>query len=96
MMLERRGKIETIVISVILIISFVFCVFTFVLRNNASIANNVASDNRECKFITVQDYDKFSVVYNSANLVMYIISEDGHATVMVDDNNEPMIWKGRY
>lgn len=95
-MLERRSKIECIVISVILIISFVFCVFTFVLRNNASTASNVASDNRECKFITVQDYDKFSVVYNSANLVMYIISEDGHATVMVDDNNEPMIWKGRY
>lgn len=96
MMLERRGKIECIVISVILIISFVFCVFIFVLRNNASTANNIASDNRECKFITVQDYDKFSVVYNSANLVMYIISEDGHATVMVDDNNDPMIWKGRY
>ena len=95
-MLERRGKIEYIVISVILILSFVFCVSTFVLRNNASIAMNVASDNRECKFITVQDYDKFSVVYNSANLVMYIISEDGHATVMVDDNNEPMIWRGRY
>lgn len=95
-MLERRSKIECIVISVILIISFVFCVFTFVLRNNTSTANNVASDNRECKFITVQDYDKFSVVYNSANLVMYIISEDGHATVMVDDNNEPMIWRGRY
>lgn len=95
-MLERRSKIECIVISVILIISFVFCVFTFVLRNNASTASNVASDNRECKFITVQDYDKFSVVYNSANLVMYIISEDGHATVMVDDNNEPMIWRGRY
>lgn len=95
-MLERRSKIECIVISVILIISFVFCVFTFVLRNNASTESNVASDNRECKFITVQDYDKFSVVYNSANLVMYIISEDGHATVMVDDNNEPMIWRGRY
>lgn len=95
-MLERRSKIECIVISVILIISFVFCVFTFVLRNNASTASNVASDNRECKFVTVQDYDNFSVVYNSANLVMYIISEDGHATVMVDDNNEPMIWKGRY
>ena len=95
-MLERRGKIECIVISIILIIAFVFCVFTFVLHNNSSTASNVASDNRECKFITVQDYDKFSVVYNSANLVMYIISEDGHATVMVDDNNEPMIWKGRY
>lgn len=95
-MLERRGKIEYIVISVILILSFVFCVSTFVLRNNARTAMNVASDNRECKFITVQDYDKFSVVYNSANLVMYIISEDGHATVMVDDNNEPMIWRGRY
>lgn len=95
-MLERRSKTECIVISVILIISFVFCVFTFVLRNNASTVSNVASDNRECKFITVQDYDKFSVVYNSANLVMYIISEDGHATVMVDDNNEPMIWRGRY
>lgn len=95
-MLERRSKIECIVISVILIISFVFCVFTFVLRNNDSTASNVASDNRECKFITVQDYDKFSVVYNSANLVMYIISEDGYATVMVDDNNEPMIWRGRY
>ena len=95
-MLERRSKIECIVISVILIISFVFCVFTFVLRNNAITASNVASDNRECKFITVQDYDKFSVVYNSANLVMYIISADGYATVMVDDNNEPMIWRGRY
>ena len=95
-MLERRGKIEYIVISVILILSFVFCVSTFVLRNNASTARDVASDNRECQFITVQDYDKFSVVYNSANLVMYIISEDGHATVMVDDNNEPMIWRGRY
>ena len=95
-MLERRGKIEYIVISVILILSFVLCVSTFVLRNNDSTARNVASDNRECPFITVQDYDKFSVVYNSANLVMYIISEDGHATVMVDDNNEPMIWKGRY
>lgn len=95
-MLERRGKIECIVISIILIVSFVFGVFIFVLRNNANTASNVASDNRECKFITVQDYDKFSVVYNSANLVMYIISEDGHATVMVDDNNEPMIWRGRY
>ena len=95
-MLERRGKIEYIVISVIIILSFVFCVSTFVLHNNDSTARNVASDNRECKFITVQDYDKFSVVYNSANLVMYIISEDGHATVMVDDNNKPMIWRGRY
>lgn len=94
MMLERRGKIETIVIFVILIISLVFIIYA--LRNNDSTVRNVASDNRECKFVTVQDYDKFSVVYNSANLVMYIISEDGHATVMVDDNNEPMIWKGRY
>lgn len=94
MMLERRGKIETIVIFVILIISLVFIIYA--LRNNDSTVRNVASDNRECKFVTVQDYDNFSVVYNSANLVMYIISEDGHATVMVDDNNEPMIWKGRY
>mgnify|MGYP004712333561 CR=1 FL=1 len=94
MMLERRGKIETIVIAVILIISLVFIIYT--LRNDDSTVRNIASDNRECKFVTVQDYDNFSVVYNSANLVMYIISEDGHATVMVDDNNEPMIWKGRY
>ena len=94
MMLERRGKIETIVIFVILIISLVFIIYA--LRNNDSTVRNVASDNRECKFVTVQDYDNFSVVYNSANLVMYIISENGHATVMVDDNNKPMIWKGRY
>ena len=94
MMLKRRGKIETIVIAVILIISLVFIIYA--LRNDDSTVRNIASDNRECKFVTVQDYDKFSVVYNSANLVMYIISEDGHATVMVDDNNEPMIWKGRY
>ena len=93
-MLERRGKVEVIVIAVILIISLTFIIYA--LRNDDSTVSNVASDNRECKFITVQDYDNFSVVYNSANLVMYIISEDGHATVMVDDNNEPMIWRGRY
>lgn len=93
-MLERRGKVEVIVIAVILIVSLTFIIYA--LRNNNSTVRNVVSDNRECKFITVQDYDNFSVVYNSANLVMYIISEDGHATVMVDDNNEPMIWKGRY
>lgn len=94
MMLERRGKIETIVIAVILIISLVFIIYA--LRNDDSTVRNIASDNRECQFVTVQDYDNFSVVYNSANLVMYIISADGHATVMVDDNNEPMIWRGRY
>lgn len=93
-MLERRGKVEVIVIAVILIISLTFIIYA--LRNDNSTVSNVASDNHECKFITVQDYDNFSVVYNSANLVMYIISEDGHATVMVDDNNEPMIWRGRY
>lgn len=93
-MLERRGKVEVIVIAVILIVSLTFIIYA--LRNNNSTVRNVVSDNRECKFITVQDYDNFSVVYNSANLVMYIISEDGHATVMVDDNNDPMIWKGRY
>lgn len=93
-MLERRGKVEVIVIAVTLIVSLTFIIYA--LRNNNSTVRNVVSDNRECKFITVQDYDNFSVVYNSANLVMYIISEDGHATVMVDDNNEPMIWRGRY
>lgn len=93
-MLERRGKVEVIVIAVILIVSLTFIIYA--LRNNNSTVRNVVSDNRECKFIIVQDYDNFSVIYNSANLVMYIISEDGHATVMVDDNNEPMIWKGRY
>lgn len=93
-MLERRGKVEVIVIAVILIISLTFIIYA--LRNDDSTVSNVVSDNRECKFITVQDYDNFSVVYNSANLVMYIISENGYATVMVDDNNEPMIWRGRY
>lgn len=95
-MLERRGKIETIVITVLTVVIFASIVMTCVLRHNDSTVRNVASDNRECKFVTVQDYDNFSVVYNAANLVMYIISDNGHATVMVDDNNEPMIWKGRY
>ena len=95
-MLERRGKIETIVISVLTVVIFASIVMTCVLRHNDSTVHNIASDNRECKFVTVQDYDNFSVAYNAANLVMYIISDDGHATVMVDDNNEPMIWKGRY
>lgn len=96
MMLERRGKIESIVIAVIFIASLAFAFIIYALRNSDSTVRNVVSDNRECKFVAVQDYDKFSVVYNSANLVMYIISEDGHATVMVDDNNDPMIWRGRY
>lgn len=95
-MLERRSKIETVVIIVLTIIIIVSSVMTYALRHNDTTVHNATSDNRECKFITVQDYDNFSVVYNSANLVMYIISEDGHATVMMDDNNEPMIWKGRY
>lgn len=95
-MLERRGKIEVIVITVLTVVILVSTVMTYILRYNDSTVHNVASDNRECKFVTVQDYDNFSVVYNAANLVMYIISDDGHATVMVDDNNEPMIWKGKY
>lgn len=95
-MLERRSKIEVVVIIVLMIVGFIFVVMTYVPRNNDATVHNATSDNRECKLITVQDYDNFSVVYNSANLVMYIISEDGHATVMVDDNNEPMIWRGRY
>ena len=95
-MLERRSKIETIIIIVLTIVIIVSSVMTYVLRHNDTTVRNVESDNRECKFVIVQDYDNFSVVYNAANLVMYIISDDGNATVMVDDNNEPMIWKGRY
>lgn len=96
MMLERRGKIEVIVITVLTVVIVISAIMTYVLRNNDTTVHNATSDNRECKFVTVQDYDNFSVVYNSANLVMYIISEDGHATIMMDDNNEPMIWRGRY
>lgn len=95
-MLERRGKTEVIVITVLTVVIIVSSIMTYVLRHNDTTVRNTTSDNRECKFVTVQDYDNFSVVYNSANLVMYIISEDGYATVMVDDNNEPMIWRGRY
>lgn len=95
-MLERRGKVEVVVITVLMIVMLVSSIMTYALRHNNTTAYNVVSDNRECKFVTVQEYNNFSVVYNSANLVMYIISEDGHATVMMDDNNEPMIWRGRY
>ena len=95
-MLERRSKIETVVIIVLTIVIIVSSVMTYALRHNDTTVHNAMSDNRECKFVIVQDYDNFSVVYNSANLVMYIISEDGHATIMMDDNNEPMIWRGRY
>lgn len=95
-MLERRGKIEIIVIIALMVIILTSAIFSYALDRSNNTSHTVNSDNKECQFVVVRDYDNFSVVYNSANLVMYIISEDGNATIMVDDDNKPMIWRGGY
>lgn len=95
-MLERNKRSEvlaTIAIMIGIIIALVFCGVT-AIKNRTT--NSINTDNKECKFVTVQTYENYEVVYNEANLVMYIIGENGDATVMVDDDNEPMIWRGRY
>lgn len=95
-MLERNKKIEMIITTIIIIgviITFAFCGMTAI---NNKTTNSINTDNKECKFVTVQTYENYEIVYNEANLVMYIIGENGDATVMIDDDNEPMIWRGGY
>ena len=95
-MLERNKRSEvlaTIAIMIGIIIALVFCGVTAIKNRNT---NSINTDNKECKFVAVQTYENYEVVYNEANLVMYIIGENGDATVMVDDDDEPMIWRGRY
>lgn len=95
-MLERNKRSEvlaTIVIMICIVTALTFCGATAIKNKNITSIN---TDNKECKFVTVQTYENYEVVYNEANLVMYIIGENGNTTVMVDDDNEPMIWRGRY
>lgn len=100
-MLERR-KIPTWLIVIVIAVMFaVGCIYIAIIEDNNSditttTKNYIGVDNKECKFVTVQTYANYEIVYNEANLVMYIIGESGSATVMVDDNNKPMIWRGRY
>lgn len=93
-MLERNKRSE--IIATIAIMVGVVLVLCGAIMTKSSITKSINTDNKECKFVTVQTYENYEVVYNEANLVMYIIGENGDATVMVDDNNEPMIWRGRY
>lgn len=64
--------------------------------NKDTTAKNIKHENTsyQCQFVDVQDYGNYSVVYNKANRVMYIISDDGNATVMVDESNNPVTWRG--
>lgn len=93
-MLERNKRSEIIATIAIMVgIILVFC-GAILIKNSTT--KSINTDNKECQFVTVQTYENYEVVYNEANLVMYIIGENGNATVMVDDDNEPMIWRGRY
>lgn len=93
-MLERNKRSE--IIATIAIMIGVILVLCGAIMTKNGITKSINTDNKECKFVTVQTYENYEVVYNEANLVMYIIGENGDATVMVDDDNEPMIWRGRY
>lgn len=96
-MLEGNKKSEVMAIITIMfcIVFGLVCCGVMALRSDNT-SKSISTNNKECKFVTVQTYENYEVVYNEANLVMYIIGENGDATVMVDDDNEPMIWRGRY
>lgn len=93
-MLERNKRSE-ILATIAIMVGVVLVLCGAILTKN-SVTKSINTDNKECKFVTVQTYENYEVVYNEANLVMYIIGENGDATVMVNDDNEPMIWRGRY
>ena len=57
------------------------------------------TDNQASMFVKLENFSSASggysyVVYHKDTKVMYIISHDGIATVMVNVEGKPLLWKG--